>query len=382
MRDVPVAGTPILPLNYLVGLGLGFFVLFGIIFLVVHFTSGHTHPRSEIRKFLIWSAATIIAVLFYLLFVFAPAPKVLATRPSLGENGVGLKGPISITFSEPIKRGIMDKSITPEVPGVWVFENPVYTTHLYRKVTFYPDLGLNSSTNYTVKIVGIENVIGTSKSPDFTFSFRTKDAAPSEVAALKTIQSETVKLNVPAYLQQHTLSCEVSSLRMTLAYKGITKSEDELLAQVGFDNTPHIDGTWGNPYEHFVGNVNGRQMRDGYGVYWGPIEKVAKLYGNAQAFQKGSVKLITDNIIKGNPVIIWVYSANGTPTHWKTPSGVDVFAVAGEHTVVVVGFVGLRDNPTQIIVNDSLKGQVYWPRSYFAGRWATFGESGVIIFKS
>lgn len=380
MRGNPVAGTPILPANYLIGIILGFLVFLGIIYLIVHFTSHHVHPKSEIRRFILWSVVSIIAILAYIFYLLMPPPMVTATSPSENLKDVSLTGPVTIQFNEPVSRAIMDKSITPDVPGVWIFEDPVYSTHLYRKVSFYPDAGFNSDTTYTVKISNIKNALQTSKSDDLVLSFTTKAAPRTATQTLTTIQSETVKLPVPSYLQQHTLSCEVASLRMALAYRGVTKSEDELLAQVGVDNTPHIDGTWGNPYERFVGNVNGNQMRDGYGVYWGPIERVAKMYGNAQAFQNGNIGVLTSNILKGNPTIIWVYSESGAPTHWKTPSGVDVFAVAGEHTVVVVGFVGTPDNPSQIIVNDSLVGQVYWPRAFFDRKWATFSQSGVTIY--
>ncbi|HKC04847.1 MAG TPA: C39 family peptidase [Patescibacteria group bacterium] len=322
-----------------------------------------------------------LLAIFIFLYILFLSPKVVATTPVNSSNAVDVKSAITVKFSVPVSRRALEKTISPEVPGVWKFEDPVYPPYLLRQVTFYPDAGLNSNTNYTVKISNIKNVFQIGKPGNLTFSFKTKDAPPAETKALKVIQSETVKLAVPAYLQQHTLSCEVSSLRMALAYKGVNKTEDELLSLVGYDNTPHVGGTWGNPYEHFVGNVNGNQMRDGYGVYWGPIERVAKMYGGAQAFQNGDIKLLTSNILKGNPVIIWVYSSSGAPTHWKTPSGLDIFAVAGEHTVVVVGYVGPADNPTQIIVNDSLSGQVYWSRDKFNQRWATFSQSGVVIFK-
>lgn len=381
MHGYPVTGSPILPPQYLIGIILGFPVLLGIIYLFIHLTSGHIHPKAEIKKFIFWSIFSVVAILIYIGYLLIPAPKVVSTLPAAGAKDVALTGPISVQFSQPVSRGVMDKSITPDVPGVWIFEDPVYATHLYRKVVFYPDLGLNSGTTYTVKIANIENVLKLFKSGDLEFSFKTKDAPPVEVNALTIIQKQTVKLSVPAYLQQHTLSCEVASLRMALAYKGVVKTEDELLNLVGYDNTPHIGNTWGNPYEHFVGNVNGNQMRDGYGVYWGPIERVAKMFGNAMAFQNGDINLITSNIQKGNPVIIWVYSESGAPTHWKTPGGVDIFAVAGEHTVVVSGFVGPASNPTQIIVNDSLVGQVYWSRALFDHKWATFSQSGVVIFK-
>lgn len=83
---------------------------------------------------------------------------------------------------------------------------------------------------------------------------------------------------------------------------------------------------------------------------------------------------------KGNPVIIWTYSKSGAPTFWFTPSGEKIFAVAGEHTVVVVGYVGSAEDPTQVIVNDSLEGKIYWPRATFDKKFGTFSGSGVVIY--
>lgn len=311
---------------------------------------------------------------------FFTSPRVILTTPISGSKDVDAKSNIVIKFDRPVSRRALTESIYPDTPGKWSFKDNLYKSFFYRTLVFTPDLALKPGTDYSIKLINIKNSLQTTKPYDFEVSFQTKPDAVITQAITKQ-ESETFKLSVPAYIQQHTLSCEVASLRMTLAYKGITKSEDELLAQVGVDNTPHIDGTWGNPYEHFVGNVNGSQLRDGYGVYWDPIERVAKMFGNAQAFQNGTVQMLTKNIQAGNPIIIWVYSESGAPTHWKTPTGVNVFAVAGEHTVVVVGYVGPPDNPTQIIVNDSLVGQSYWPRSFFDHKWATFSEAGVIIYK-
>lgn len=381
MRGISFAGSPLLPTSYLIGIGLGLFVLLGVIYLIIHSLSGHHHPRTELKRFVFWSFLTIASILIYIGYLLVQSPKVIATTPASGEEGVSLGATVSVEFSEPVSRIAMEKSITPDVPGIWIFEDPVYETHLYRKVAFYPDLGFDSGTEYKVKLANISDTIRVGKKYDYEFSFKTKVAPPKETAVFKKVKSETVKLNVPAYLQEHTLSCELSSLKMTLAYKGIAKSEIELLNQVGIDNTPHTGGTWGNPYEKFVGNVNGRQMRDGYGVYWGPIARVAQMYGRAEAFQNGDVTKITSNIKEGNPVIIWVYSTGGIPTKWKTPSGLEVYAVTGEHTVVAVGFVGSAEDPSQIIVNDSLVGQVYWSRALFDKKWSVFNKSGVVVYK-
>lgn len=380
MPHIPsFAGSPLIPPPlYTIVLSVGFVLLLVFIFLIIHFQNKRFSFKHKLKEFLVWSGFLLAGILGVSSYIFLTTPKIVSATPA--NTTVDPNSKISVTFDKPVGRKSISETITPEVPGTWVYEDPVYSTHLYRKLTFYPDTTLNPGTNYSIELSGIENTAGTTKPYSYGFSFSTR-SNPVISQAVQKFVSQTVKLPVPSYLQQHTLSCEVSSLRMALAYKGITKSEDELLAQVGVDNTPHIDGTWGNPYEHFVGNVNGNQLRDGYGVYWDPIERVAKMYGNAQAFQNGSISLLTSNIQKGNPVIVWVYSESGAPTHWKTPSGIDVFAVAGEHTVVVVGYVGPADNPTEIIVNDSLVGQSYWPRSFFDHKWATFSQAGVIIFK-
>ncbi len=368
----PVAGTPLLPSDYLVSFTAVFLGLLAAVYLA----------KRKVKP-VILAALAIVAVAAILLgLLLLPSPEI--SKSNLKGDEINLTDPIYLQFDRPVSRRSMEKSITPDVPGTWVFEDPVYLTHLYRKVVFYPQDGFQANTTYTVKIVGIENTIRKSKPYEVQFSFKTQNAqaltASNSVAAVAP-KPQTFKLPVPAYLQQHTLSCEVSSLRMALAYKGISKTEEDLMAQVGVDNTPHIDGTWGDPYEHFVGNVDGNQMRDGYGVYWGPIERVARNYGKAEAFQGGNIEKLTKAISAGNPVIIWVYSSSGRPTHWKTSGGKDIFAVAGEHTVVAVGFVGSASNPTQIIVNDSLVGQVYWSRSQFDHKWATFNQAGVIIYK-
>ncbi|HKB88687.1 MAG TPA: C39 family peptidase [Patescibacteria group bacterium] len=326
------------------------------------------------------SVLVFLAAVSFSFAYFLTPPQVKNVTPVNSANDVDPKSKILVQFDRPVSRRTLTEALTPDTPGTWTFEDNLYKSFLYKKAVFTPITGLNPDTNYTVKLTNITNSLRTSKPYNFEFSFKTKPN-PEVKKEIEKEEAKTFKLSVPSYIQQHTLSCEVASLRMTLAYKGITKSEDELLAQVGVDNTPHSGGIWGDPYEHFVGNVNGNQMRNGYGVYWGPIERVAKSYGNAKAFEHGDIKLLTDNIKKGNPIIIWVYSSSGAPTHWKTPSGRDIFAVAGEHTVVVAGFVGPSDNPTQIIVNDSLTGQVYWPRNLFDHKWSTFGQSGVIIYK-
>ncbi len=281
--------------------------------------------------------------------------------PENGWKAVGTSNEVKVTFDQEVdKIDAQNKfKITPNVEGTFSW---------YRNtLIFKPTKSYSYSTLYTVEILpGVKSVKGLDSSEKFQTQF--------------TIQDETVKLGVPAYLQKYSLSCELAALRMALEFRGISLSEDEILEKIGTDSTPRSGNIWGNPYAAFVGNVNGKQMVNGYGVYWGPIARVANNYRKAAEFTGWTISQLTSMIKANNPVIIWVYSSNGTPTGWDTLEGNKIHAVRGEHAVVAVGFVGQIDNPTAIIVNDPLLGQVQWPRLFFDTKWNAFGQSGVVVY--
>lgn len=380
--NINFAGSSLVPPPVFIGsVVISVLLFFALIFLLIHFRDRSLSLSHKLKDFLFWSVLVILCGGALLGSIFLPAPEVVNVSPIGGASTVEPKGTVvSISFDRPVNRRQMEKSITPDVPGVWVFEEPLYGTHLYQKLSFYPDTTLNAGVEYRVKLNGVKNTLQTSKPFDYEFLFSTREDA-KVAEEVKEVEAKTVKLAVPVHLQQHTLSCEVASLKMALAFRNVSKTEEELLSQVGVDNTPHVGGVWGNPYELFVGNVDGNQMKDGYGVYWGPIERVAKNYVDAKAFEGGSVSAVTAELDAGNPVILWTYSKNGTPTSWKTPSGQEIYAVAGQHAVVLVGYVGLPSNPEQLIINDPLVGQIYWSRTTFDKKWASFNESGVVVYK-
>ena len=286
--------------------------------------------------------------------------KIINFYPKDGVAGAGVGNPTEVNFDQEVDHAsaISKFAVTPEVSGSFSWDG--------NTLIFTPDADLSYTTSYTVSVdVGVESINGLISKQVFSTTFTTQDT--------------THRLDVPAYLQQHPLSCEVSALRMILAYRGIAASEEELLDKVGYDTTPHKDGVWGNPHIAYVGNVDGRQMTTGYGVYWNPIARVAKDFRDAEAFEGATVEQLTREVSNGNPVIIWVYSRGGVPTYWYTPDNQRIYAVSGEHTVTVVGFVGPGNNPSRIIVNDPLVGQVYWSRSLFDRKWSVFGNSGVVV---
>jgi uncharacterized protein YvpB len=560
----PIAGSPLIPP---LAIGLGF-VLGLAVFGSLYFYQRYRHPwfRRVVATLVIALAAIALAAAFW----FLPTPGLATAKLSPQP----LSGPITVQFDRPVSRRLLEKSISPDVPGMWVFEQPLYSTHVYRQVSFFPSESLWPDTEYTLQFQGIRSLVTKATA---AAELRFKTVAPPEVASIETpsgtsdsvlvylsaaadqfsefefefspttpieitkladwsgyrlrfsaplrpdqeyllivrrtnvgwnldenrvaqrgdtvevarttfrstpalaaaiarnypvvpfavspqdgwtgvslnaplkisfdrpvnrqsaqdrlqvvpstigsfrweghtmifqpaqpwrasadyqytlaagvepaeglssdlnlrvkfrTQDASLRLKVPAYLQQHTLSCEVAALRMALAFYGVKVSEEELLAKVGVDDTPHQGDVWGNPHERFVGNVDGKQMVDGYGVYWGPIARVAGDYRPSEAFSGWTIQQLTGELQAGHPVVVWVYVRGGVPATWRTPDGQEIFAIRDEHSVTIVGFAGPADNPTEIIVNDPLIGQTTWPRALFDKKWAAFGNSGVAV---
>ena len=281
--------------------------------------------------------------------------------PSSDWKGVGVGNQIKVTFDQEVDRQSAVKSfvLTPAVVGSFSWDA---NTLIFTPTSRYP-----YNTEHTVIInAGVKSINGMDSKDIFVSKFTSED--------------EMFKLAVPAYLQKYSLSCEIAALQMALEFKGVKLDEDTIISQVGIDNTPRKDGIWGDPHAAFVGNVSGRQMINGYGVYWEPIARVARNYRQATDFRGWGIGQLTHQIASSNPVVIWVYSTNGSPVSWNTQAGKSIFGVRGEHAVVAVGFVGVKDNPSAIIVNDPLIGQVVWPRAYFDAKWKTFSQSGVVIY--
>ena len=411
-----------------------------------------------------------------MLFLLKPIPHVIKNTYQLSGNSD--TPAIEIIFDKPVMRKSLNKSISPPVPGIWLFEKPIYKTHLYRKLVFYPYNNLSPETYYTVFLSGIRNFLN--KTEDlYTYSFRTsgffdvlgettilegnnqltvvgsfpangwdgisvdtairvrfnqsvnKNSAErrfllnpavdgifswegdtfiftpktyldfdtrytiSMLSGVENLsgsllrssynasfftQEKSTKLSVPFYLQQYTLSCEAAALRMALAYRGVTASEDELLQKIGFDPNGKRGDVWGNPYVGFVGSVRGKQMKNGYGVYWEPIARAANNYRYSKSFESWTVKQLTESVQRSTPVIAWISIGGKKPSVWLTPSGDRIKAVADEHTVVVTGFLGPPNNPSHIIVNDPLIGEAYLSRESFEKKWNSLSNSGVLVF--
>ena len=172
-----LAGSSVFPFSIIGKSILGFLFLMVIIHLIVNFMRHDLPPKS--RKKLttkigggILSIALAIAIGFGLYWL-VPPPHVIRTTPNRGSAKATQDGRIEVVFDRPVSRTEMKKTITPETPGVWVFEQPTYNTHLTRKVVFYPQETLSPDTEYTITLSGISNTLKLSTPYNYEYSFRT-----------------------------------------------------------------------------------------------------------------------------------------------------------------------------------------------------------------
>jgi uncharacterized protein YvpB len=260
-----------------------------------------------------------------------------------GGSSVGLGDSVRVGFDQPVDHASAQAHFTlkPSVPGSFSWEG---NTMIYRPKAF------DYQTTYTISLApGVAPTWGLPSAQPISSSFATLP--------------QTIKLAVPAYQQPYPSSCEVTALRMILAYRGITANEMDIVQRVGYNprdrNT--ANNSWDDPNEMFVGFITGYQMHTGYGVYAPPIAKAARSYGRSATVQYGlTPQFIAARIHEGNPVIFWGHSKAPYADSWNGPHGV-VQAWANSHGRVVVGVVGRADAPVGFYVNDGWHGdQTYW----------------------
>ncbi len=197
---------------------------------------------------------------------------------------------------------------------------------------------------------------------------------------------ETV-LTVPLYKQKYSLSCEIASLRMALAYKWVYVEEDELIKDLIFvtKNPPTKDmqtgqTVWGDPNLGFVGAINGKMPVTGYGVYEKPILDLALKYRKAEILFPATLETLVYEISRANPVVVWGSLTDGKDISWTDYNGNKIKAVAGEHARVAIGFRGPKENPTHIVLIDPVYGEIDMATEKFLKDWDLLENKGVVVY--
>ncbi len=175
--------------------------------------------------------------------------------------------------------------------------------------------------------------------------------------------------------------CEVTSLAMILNYFDVSVTKNQLGDAIDTVPYQYEDGTYGNPNDGFVGSITGSSV--GYGVYHGPIVKLAKKYLTKELQVRDitdqSFNKILSEVKKGNPV--WVITtvtmaATNDMKTWETPTGTASVSWS-MHSVVVTGY-----DDDSIYVNDPYGVQnKKVDRTDFIASWKQMGSQAVVISK-
>jgi uncharacterized protein YvpB len=201
------------------------------------------------------------------------------------------------------------------------------------------------------------------------------------------VRAATSNLIAAPVLQQgHSLSCEATALRIALAAKGIDVAEDWIISAVGADmRAPVLDRgsvvQWGDPYQTFVGNVNGSEPGfSGYGVYDPPIAFAAGLAGaSATALENVDPQVIYQQVLHGNPVVVWVVNHLGTTSlrNWTAWDGRSVPYSVGEHAMTLLGVN--FDDGTVTLADPGNGSHFSTSMQKFESSFASFGRMAVVV---
>lgn len=194
---------------------------------------------------------------------------------------------------------------------------------------------------------------------------------------------EQTLLDVPIFIQEKRFACNLEAARMVLFYRGINKTTQELYDEIAKDPTPYDEknNIFGDPNAGYVGDIFGRET--GYGAHWKPISDLISKYRPNEIKTGWDLENLLIEITKGNPFLAWSqndFADNGIKITWKTPDGRTIDAVQGMHTYVVVGFNGSVEDPSEIVLYDSIRGQWTVPKEKFLELWSVFNNTGIVVY--
>jgi len=206
-----------------------------------------------------------------------------------------------------------------------------------------------------------------------------------------------VTIAMPVYKQLRGLDCETAALQMALAATGQNYTQNQLIAMQPPPDTrgpimgPVVNGhktvqQWGDPYQHFVGNIDGADwVPTGYGVYYPPLLSLVQTHGFPKstggegAGNGWTSSKIYAAVAAGHPVMAWVETGwmSAYVGYWTTFDGTKKIRYSLiEHVVTLSGV-----SPTQVRVNDPWKsGSQYWfSKAAFEASWADFNNMAIIL---
>ncbi len=290
--------------------------------------------------------------------------------PGSGSTGIKRDSLIRVTFNQSVDHDSAESNLllTPQIEGQFSWDG--------NTLIFDPINELDYYVKYTVSLVsGIKSIDGLDSDQDFSSSF--------------TTEVKQVQLDVPLRSQKNSKECQIIAVQMLLAYKGISKSSNQIFNELPKQTVvcDAENNTWGNPNLGFVGEINGNHDcasgNRGYGIYWYPISSYLSSNGVSNEVKTSwNVLGLTNAIDQGHPVMLWWQNGWSTPTNvsWNTPDGQYIYAVNGMHSEIVVGYIGSSQNPTHIILNDPWRGRRTMEIGTFQSLWGYFNNTGIVVY--
>ncbi len=271
-----------------------------------------------------------------------------------------VKSPITIIGSLNFNPTMIQQAfnITPNVSGSMRVNGQV--------AIFTPDAPLAPQTKYEVVISPAE--LG-----------QNGEKLNEKVSVTFETRPDVKILPVPFYRQQYDRSCEAASLRMALAYQGVVTDDMEIVKSAGYNprEPDYAKRIWDNPYEMFVGFIEGKRV--GYGMYAQALSKAATELGRKNSVLKNpTVEDIAKEVSAGNPVIVWGYISGTVPklSYFTTNDGTRIPIYSNEHARTVVGIVGNAEDPVGFYIHDPLSGKAneYWTKEVLEKHMNIFGS--------
>jgi uncharacterized protein YvpB len=224
---------------------------------------------------------------------------------------------------------------------------------------------------------------------------------------------DTTSLYTP-YIQKYTLSCEIAAVRMIMESFWKRYSEESIYRSIPRSPGVLSWGIWWDPDEEFVGYLTGTQWwRTGYGIYEKPLsDYLTKRWYTTEiinastytpemtphahlVYLLGKVKLWSrvilwwdwctdtayeDGILGNGGRWILRYfplaaknicsrSSDERQFSWKTEEGKEIQWLSGEHTFILLGYIGSKNWISHIIVWDTYTGRHIFSYEEWMRKW-------------
>lgn len=185
------------------------------------------------------------------------------------------------------------------------------------------------------------------------------------------------RIEAPVIKQRLRNNCEATALQILLRTAGRNVSQLDLQAQLPRSGSldpsgPADNRRWGDPDVGFVGRPDGGGSAGGFGVYPGPVRRLAAKHGVALRNLTGRrAQDIYSTILAGHAVMVWVGLGDGPYSSWRSPAGRTITVNLNEHTVVLNGL----DGRGQVSVVNPLTGTAEsWTKAKFESMWELLGK--------